>query len=58
VAIWKHQHVAEPTQLPAEQAAGFWLETLRDYLDNQRQREDRLQADVLALRTAVDSLAP
>jgi hypothetical protein len=29
-----------------------------DYLDNQRQREDRLQADVLALRTAVDSLAP
>ena len=58
VAIWKHQHVAEPTQLPAEQAAGFWLETLRDHLDNQRQREDRLQADVLALRTAVDSLAP
>ena len=29
VAIWKHEHVAEPTQLPAEQAAGFWLETLR-----------------------------
>ena len=29
VAIWKHQHVAEPTQLPADQAAGFWLETLR-----------------------------
>jgi diadenosine tetraphosphate (Ap4A) HIT family hydrolase len=29
VAIWKHQHVAEPTQLPAEQAAGFWLDTLR-----------------------------
>jgi diadenosine tetraphosphate (Ap4A) HIT family hydrolase len=29
VAIWKHQHVAEPTQLPAEQAAGFWLEALR-----------------------------
>jgi diadenosine tetraphosphate (Ap4A) HIT family hydrolase len=29
VAIWKHQHVAEPTQLAAEQAAGFWMETLR-----------------------------
>jgi len=29
VAIWKHRHVAEPTQLPAEQAAGFWLNTLR-----------------------------
>jgi diadenosine tetraphosphate (Ap4A) HIT family hydrolase len=29
VAIWKHGHVVEPTQLPAEQAAGFWLETLR-----------------------------
>jgi diadenosine tetraphosphate (Ap4A) HIT family hydrolase len=29
VAIWKRDHVAEPTQLPAEQAAGFWLETLR-----------------------------
>jgi diadenosine tetraphosphate (Ap4A) HIT family hydrolase len=29
VAIWKHGHVAEPTQLPAAQAAGFWVETLR-----------------------------
>jgi diadenosine tetraphosphate (Ap4A) HIT family hydrolase len=29
-----------------------------DFLDNQRQPEDRLQADVLALRTAVDSLEP
>jgi diadenosine tetraphosphate (Ap4A) HIT family hydrolase len=29
VAIWKHRHVAEPTELPADQAAGFWLETLR-----------------------------
>jgi hypothetical protein len=29
VAIWNHDHVAEPTQLPAEQAAGYWLETLR-----------------------------
>ena len=29
VAIWKHGHVVEPTELPAEQAAGFWLETLR-----------------------------
>jgi diadenosine tetraphosphate (Ap4A) HIT family hydrolase len=29
VAIWKHRHVAEPTQLPAEQAAGYWLEILR-----------------------------
>ena len=27
VAIWKHRHVAEPTELPADQAAGFWLET-------------------------------
>jgi diadenosine tetraphosphate (Ap4A) HIT family hydrolase len=96
VAIWKHQHVAEPTRLPAEQAAGFWLETLRagaaierylrpvklnyltlgnalphlhthivpryaddplpgrplpfDVLDDGRQPEERLQADVLALR--------
>ena len=25
----KHGHVVEPTQPPAEQAAGFWLETLR-----------------------------
>ena len=99
VAIWKHQHVAEPTQLPAEQAAGYWLETLRagaaierhlrpvklnyltpgntqphlhthivprypedplpgrpfpfDFLDNGRQPEEQLQADVLALRTTV-----
>jgi hypothetical protein len=29
-----------------------------ELLDNDRQPEDRLQADVLALRTAVDSLAP
>jgi diadenosine tetraphosphate (Ap4A) HIT family hydrolase len=103
VAIWKHRHVAEPTELPAGQAAGFWLEALRagaaierhlrpvklnyltlgnalphlhthivpryaddpvpghplpfDFLDNQRQPEARLQADVLALRTTVDSLA-
>jgi diadenosine tetraphosphate (Ap4A) HIT family hydrolase len=101
VAIWKHRHVAEPTQLPAEQAAGFWLDTLRagaaierhlhpvklnyltlgnalphlhthivpryaddpvpghplpfDLLDDRRQPEDRLHADVLALRTAVGS---
>jgi diadenosine tetraphosphate (Ap4A) HIT family hydrolase len=99
VAIWKHEHVAEPTRLPAEQAAGFWLETLRagaaierhlrpvklnyltlgnalphlhthivpryaddpvpgrplpfDSLDNGRQPEERLQADVLALRAMV-----
>jgi hypothetical protein len=45
VAIWKHRHVAEPTQLPVEQAAGF--------LDNGRQPEERLQADVLVLRTMV-----
>jgi diadenosine tetraphosphate (Ap4A) HIT family hydrolase len=96
VAIWKRQHVAEPTRLPPEQAAGFWLETLRagaaierylrpvklnyltlgnalphlhthivpryaddplpgrplpfDVLDDGRQPEERLQADVLALR--------
>lgn len=101
VAIWKHQHVAEPTQLPAEQAAGFWLETLHagaaieahlrpvklnyltlgnalphlhthvvpryaedpfpgrpvpfDLLDDGRQPEERLQADVLALRAMVDA---
>jgi diadenosine tetraphosphate (Ap4A) HIT family hydrolase len=101
VAIWKHGHVVEPTQLPAEQAAGFWLETLRagaaieghlrpvklnyltlgnglphlhthivpryaddpfpgrpvpfDFLDDGRQPEERLQADVLALRTMVGS---
>jgi diadenosine tetraphosphate (Ap4A) HIT family hydrolase len=104
VAIWKHGHVVEPTQLPAEQAAGFWLETLRagaaieghlrpvklnyltlgnalpqlhthivpryaddpfpgrpvpfDVLDDGRQPEERLQADVLALRTMVDGQAP
>jgi diadenosine tetraphosphate (Ap4A) HIT family hydrolase len=101
VAIWKHGHVVEPTQLPAEQAAGFWLETLHagaaierhlrpvklnyltlgnglphlhthivpryaddpfpgrpvpfDFLDNGRQPEDRLQADVLALSAMVGS---
>ena len=99
VAMWKHGHVAEPTQLSAEQAAGFWLETLRagaaverhlrpvklnyltlgnalphlhthivpryaddpvpgrpfpfDFLDNGRQPEERLQADVLDLRAMV-----
>lgn len=99
MAIWKHQHVAEPTQLSTEQAAGFWLETLRagaaierylrpvklnyltlgnglphlhthivpryvddpapggpmpfEFLDNGRQPEERLQADVLALRPMV-----
>jgi diadenosine tetraphosphate (Ap4A) HIT family hydrolase len=99
VSIWKHAHVAEPTELPAEQAAEFWLETLRagaaierhlrplkmnyltlgnalphlhthvvprydddpapggplpfDFLDRQRQPEERLQADVLALRSLV-----
>jgi diadenosine tetraphosphate (Ap4A) HIT family hydrolase len=93
--------VAEPTQLPTEQSAGLWLDTLRagaaierhlrpvklnyltlgnalphlhthivpryaddpvpghplpfDFLDNQRQPEDRLQADALALRSVVDS---
>jgi diadenosine tetraphosphate (Ap4A) HIT family hydrolase len=100
VAIWKHEHVAEPTQLPPEQAAGFWLETLRagaaiegylapvklnyltlgnalphlhthivpryaddpvpgrplpfDLLEDGRQPEERLQADVAALRTAAE----
>ena len=104
VAIWKHGHVVEPTQLPAERAARFWLETLRagaaieghlrpvklnyltlgnalphlhthivpryaddpfpgrpvpfDVLDDGRQPEERLQADVLALRTMVDGQAP
>jgi hypothetical protein len=39
VAIWKHQHVAEPTRLPADQ-------------------EERLQADVRALRSVVADLDP
>jgi diadenosine tetraphosphate (Ap4A) HIT family hydrolase len=26
VAIWKGRHVAEPTELTAEEAAGFWTE--------------------------------
>ena len=104
VAIWRHGHVAEPTQLPAEQAAGFWLETLRagaaiegylrpvklnfltlgnglphlhthvvpryaddpfpgrpvpfEVLDDGRQPEERLQADVLALRAMVGGQEP
>jgi diadenosine tetraphosphate (Ap4A) HIT family hydrolase len=104
VAIWKHGHVVEPTQLPAEQAAGFWLETLRagaaieghlrpvklnfltlgnglphlhthvvpryaddpfpgrpvpfEVLDDGRQPEERLQADVLALRAMVGGQEP
>jgi diadenosine tetraphosphate (Ap4A) HIT family hydrolase len=29
VTVWKHGHVTEPTRLPAQQAAGFWLETLQ-----------------------------
>jgi hypothetical protein len=52
VAIWKHQHVAEPTQLPAGHPLPF------DFLDNQRQPEDRLLADALALRSVVDSPEP
>lgn len=29
LAIWKHDHVAEPTQLTDEAAAGYWLDVLR-----------------------------
>jgi diadenosine tetraphosphate (Ap4A) HIT family hydrolase len=29
VAIWNGRHVSEPTQLRDEEAAGYWLETLR-----------------------------
>ncbi len=29
VAVWKHEHVAEPTQLSDEQAAGYWLEVMK-----------------------------
>ena len=29
VAIWKHRHVAEPTELDDDAAAGYWLEALR-----------------------------
>jgi diadenosine tetraphosphate (Ap4A) HIT family hydrolase len=79
VAIWKHRHVAEPTELPADQAAGFWLGNALphlhthivpryaddpapgrplDLLDEQRQPEARLQADMLALRALVDSPEP
>jgi diadenosine tetraphosphate (Ap4A) HIT family hydrolase len=104
VAIWKHAHVAEPTEVPAEQAAGFWLETLRAgaaierllrpvklnyltlgnalphphthvvprhaddpapggllpfaFLDEQRQPEERLQADVAALRALLAAELP
>jgi diadenosine tetraphosphate (Ap4A) HIT family hydrolase len=29
VAVWNGRHVSEPTQLPHDEAAGYWLETLR-----------------------------
>jgi diadenosine tetraphosphate (Ap4A) HIT family hydrolase len=29
VAVWNGRHVAEPTQLTDEEAAGYWRETLR-----------------------------
>jgi len=29
VAVWNGRHVAEPTQLAGEEAAGYWRETLR-----------------------------
>jgi diadenosine tetraphosphate (Ap4A) HIT family hydrolase len=29
IAIWNRDHIAEPTQLPHDHAAGFWLETLQ-----------------------------
>ncbi len=27
--MWKHEHVAEPTQLSESEAAGYWLEVLQ-----------------------------
>ncbi len=29
VAVWNGRHVSEPTELKDEEAAGYWLETLR-----------------------------
>ena len=29
VALWKHEHVAEPTQLSDTAAAGYWLEVVQ-----------------------------
>jgi diadenosine tetraphosphate (Ap4A) HIT family hydrolase len=29
VAVWNGRHVSEPTQLRPEEAAGYWVETLR-----------------------------
>jgi diadenosine tetraphosphate (Ap4A) HIT family hydrolase len=29
LAIWKGRHIVEPTELTDEEAAGYWLETLR-----------------------------
>jgi diadenosine tetraphosphate (Ap4A) HIT family hydrolase len=29
VAVWNGRHLAEPTQLSAEEAAGYWQETIR-----------------------------
>lgn len=29
VSIWRGRHVAEPTQLTADEAAGYWLEVVR-----------------------------
>jgi diadenosine tetraphosphate (Ap4A) HIT family hydrolase len=39
VVIWRHGHVAEPTDLEAEAAAGYWLEVL----DTGRAVRDRFQ---------------
>lgn len=29
IAIWRGRHVSEPTELTADEAAGYWLEVLR-----------------------------
>ena len=29
IVIWRGRHVAEPTELPAEEAARYWLEVVR-----------------------------
>ena len=29
VAVWKHEHVAEPTQVSDEQTVGYWLDVVR-----------------------------
>ena len=28
IAVWRHRHVAEPTQLEAEEVAGYWRDVM------------------------------